>query len=234
MTTKNLFYNAQHAPIGAFSSFTLEFKGKSGGLGIELRKPADQNIYIEFESKDGQRYETLPFFEQVANTSARYDIEKTEEPSDEMQKPAPASQKVLKAFHDSETNRTLEAAMDTWHAGDLAFLIYSPVRFVPDPSTSSEEALKAALVPAVFAELTFDKRQGTRSRRGFFEYEAADAAHVSWLLHPELSYWCWSDQILSGLIGGSKYYPRGVTAIWWLYEGTGNRSLIGQNGGLRV
>jgi hypothetical protein len=61
------------------------------------------------------------------------------------------------------------------------------------------------------------------------EGEAADAAHVSWLLHPELSYWCWSDQILSGLIGGSKYYPRGVTAILWLYEGTGNRSLSMNN-----
>jgi hypothetical protein len=48
---------------------------------------------------------------------------------------------------------------------------------------------------------------------------AADAAHVDWLLHPELSYWCWSDQILNGLICGSKYYPRGVTAILWLLEG---------------
>jgi len=46
----------------------------------------------------------------------------------------------------------------------------------------------------------------------------ADAAHVNWLLHPEKSYWCWSDQIINGVPEGSKYYPRGVTAILWLEE----------------
>ncbi|WLR60194.1 glycoside hydrolase family 52 protein [Guptibacillus hwajinpoensis] len=46
----------------------------------------------------------------------------------------------------------------------------------------------------------------------------ADAAHVKWLTHPELSVWSWSDQIISGEITGSKYYPRGVTSILWLEE----------------
>jgi hypothetical protein len=47
---------------------------------------------------------------------------------------------------------------------------------------------------------------------------AADAAHVDWLTHPTLSIWSWSDQIISGEITGSKYYPRGVTSILWLQE----------------
>jgi hypothetical protein len=47
---------------------------------------------------------------------------------------------------------------------------------------------------------------------------AADAAHVAWLTHPELSIWSWSDQILAGKIIASKYYPRGVTSILWLEE----------------
>ncbi|GGF79475.1 hypothetical protein GCM10010912_25600 [Paenibacillus albidus] len=46
----------------------------------------------------------------------------------------------------------------------------------------------------------------------------ADRTHVDWLTHPELSIWSWSDQIISGEIAGSKYYPRGVTAILWLEE----------------
>jgi xylan 1,4-beta-xylosidase len=50
------------------------------------------------------------------------------------------------------------------------------------------------------------------------EGRAADKAHVEWLTHPELSVWSWSDQIISGEITGSKYYPRGVTAILWLDE----------------
>ncbi|OCT11861.1 beta-xylosidase [Paenibacillus pectinilyticus] len=47
---------------------------------------------------------------------------------------------------------------------------------------------------------------------------AADAAHVKWLTHPTLSIWSWSDQVISGEIVGSKYYPRGVTSILWLEE----------------
>lgn len=48
--------------------------------------------------------------------------------------------------------------------------------------------------------------------------QKADRAHVEWLTHPQLSVWSWSDQIISGKITGSKYYPRGVTAILWLDE----------------
>ncbi|WP_438444163.1 glycoside hydrolase family 52 protein [Gorillibacterium sp. sgz5001074] len=46
----------------------------------------------------------------------------------------------------------------------------------------------------------------------------ADSAHVAWLTDPRNAIWCWSDQILSGLAKGSKYYPRGVTSILWLEE----------------
>lgn len=48
--------------------------------------------------------------------------------------------------------------------------------------------------------------------------ETADEAHVRWLLHPENVYFAWSDQMVSGVARGSKYYPRGVTNILWLSE----------------
>ncbi len=46
----------------------------------------------------------------------------------------------------------------------------------------------------------------------------ADKAHANWLLDEKNHYWAWSDQILAGKAIGSKYYPRGVTAILWLRE----------------
>lgn len=55
----------------------------------------------------------------------------------------------------------------------------------------------------------------------------ADAVHVGWLTHPELSVWSWSDQILAGAITGSKYYPRGVTSILWLEENERTARLSG-------
>jgi hypothetical protein len=50
------------------------------------------------------------------------------------------------------------------------------------------------------------------------EGKRADEAHVQWLTNPEHSKWCWSDQFEAGIIIGSRYYPRGVTAILWLDE----------------
>jgi len=43
----------------------------------------------------------------------------------------------------------------------------------------------------------------------------ADGAHMAWLLEPENAYYAWSDQMLAGKAVGSRYYPRGVTAILW-------------------
>lgn len=50
---------------------------------------------------------------------------------------------------------------------------------------------------------------------GFPASAKADAAHRSWLVAPENSYFAWSDQMVNGVARGSKYYPRGVTAWLW-------------------
>jgi hypothetical protein len=50
--------------------------------------------------------------------------------------------------------------------------------------------------------------------------EQADRAHVAWLKDSENAYYAWSDQMLEGKVVGSRYYPRGVTSILWLGEGT--------------
>jgi len=51
----NIFFNAQHSPIGAFASFTLGSKGAKGGLGLELGKPADQNVFIGIADENSIR-----------------------------------------------------------------------------------------------------------------------------------------------------------------------------------
>jgi hypothetical protein len=48
--SEKIFFNAHHSPMGAFASFTLGYKGASGGLGLELASPANQNIYIGLEA----------------------------------------------------------------------------------------------------------------------------------------------------------------------------------------
>ncbi len=46
----------------------------------------------------------------------------------------------------------------------------------------------------------------------------ADKAHQNWLLNEDNLEFAWSDQMASGIAMGSKYYPRGVSAILWLSE----------------
>ncbi len=44
----------------------------------------------------------------------------------------------------------------------------------------------------------------------------SDAAHVKWMTAGESAYWACSDQFVSGVAKGSKYYPRIVTTVLWM------------------
>lgn len=44
----------------------------------------------------------------------------------------------------------------------------------------------------------------------------ADEAHLDWLMDEDNVYFAWSDQMIAGKAHGSRYYPRGVTAVLWL------------------
>lgn len=168
------FFNAHHAPIGAFASLTLGYKGASGGLGLELDRPANENVYIGIEEED-QTFQLLPFFSEIEDERKRYDLDAEERPEGGV---------TLKAFSDEAVERHYSLTEDTWKAGDLTFTICSPFFPVPDPETSDEESLKKAIVPAVLAEMTIDNRKGNKKRQAFFGYEGRDPyrgmRHISW------------------------------------------------------
>ena len=165
------YFNAQHSPIGAFASFTLGMPGAKGGLGLELGKPADQNVYIGLETRAGGSYEALPFFQ--ADDAAdeerrRYEVEQANQALPDWEGVP------ITAFSADAIRRDFGAATDTWTAGDLTFTVYSPVRAVPDPDAKDDAALMAAVLPAVLAEITVDNRHGTRPRRAYFGYGGSD------------------------------------------------------------
>jgi hypothetical protein len=160
---KNIFFNAQHSPIGAFSSFTLGFKGAKGGMSLELGKPADQNIYIGLEHINDNYYEVLPFHKGTEDESSEYDVEK---------KSLKQEDNILIPFKD--VRREFKLCSDKFSAGDLAFNIYSQVVSVPDPEKATEEEMKKAIIPAVFIEITVDNTKCSKSRRAFFGYQGND------------------------------------------------------------
>ena len=66
-------FNAQHAPAGAFFSFTCGHFGTRGGFGLQIGKPGNQDLYIGV--KDGDRFSdaplrVLPFYEGAAANEA--------------------------------------------------------------------------------------------------------------------------------------------------------------------
>jgi hypothetical protein len=165
--TQDCLFNAHHSPVGAFASFTLGFPGPKGGLGLELGGPADENIFIGVETAEGGSYEALPFFATSADAAKRYDVSGDEGPR----------QGLVRAFPCEQISREFGAACDRWRAGDLTFTIYSPIKPVPEPRRPAGAAMKSALVPAVYAELTVDNTKGARARKAFFGREGGDVRY---------------------------------------------------------
>jgi xylan 1,4-beta-xylosidase len=161
--TPSLFFNTQHSPIGAFASFTLGAKGPCGGLGLELGKPADENILIGLENREGGSFSCLPFCDPVKDDSSTFD---TGTGSQESQCP-------LHPFADDAITRTLKPATDSWKAGDLTFTIHTPVCPAPPPG-AARSVRELAYAPALAVEITVDNRGGSRSRRCFFGFQSND------------------------------------------------------------
>lgn len=165
---KNIFYNANHSPIGAYASFTLGFPGAAGGPGMERTGPADTSCYIGVERREGESYESFPFFKGGSDESRRYDVEKEQ---------TETTEGYFDKFRPGEITRRFRAASDTWCAGDLAFTLYNQVRSIPDPAGCQEEELKEAILPAVLAELTVDNTGCGKMRKAFFGFDAVEARY---------------------------------------------------------
>jgi hypothetical protein len=168
---KNMWFNAHHAPIGAFSSFTLGFPGANGGLDLERGRPPGQKVFVGLERNDGSgAYDALPFFEEVVDESKRYAVGGIGA--------AEAAENVgagaVVALDKGAVQRDFRLTTDTWTAGDLTYRIYSQAGSVPNPETADEDTVKLALVPAVLVEVTVDNTSGSAPRRAFFGYQGDD------------------------------------------------------------
>jgi xylan 1,4-beta-xylosidase len=150
--------------MGAYMSFTCGHFNSGGGIGIELGKPASQNLYIGV--KDGRRaspqpIRCLPFFKggsELHVPASSYEIEESvlAEP-----------RQSLQTYGADQIRRFFGWGSDTWQTPDFKFTVYSPFSPIPEPSTDSE-TLKACLLPAVIATLEVDNRQGTETKTAVF------------------------------------------------------------------
>lgn len=151
-----MHYHTQHAPFGAFASFTIGLPGARGGFGQSLPGPGSQDIYVGYRRLDAEgrpagRWQLLPFYQRPAVAAvAAFTGENTQSASHEPE-----------ALDIASVDRRLGWASDTWRHDRFSFCLFSPFARTADPDTLSEDEARLAFAPVVTAEIGFDNLQGT-------------------------------------------------------------------------
>jgi hypothetical protein len=162
---RNINFNAQHSPMGAFMSFTCGHFGSRGGIGVEIGAPANQDLYIGV--KEGGRYsdqplKCLPFYRGADETNADAFLVEQSGPAEQN------TESLVVPYTAEEIERTYNWATDQWRTEDFTFTVYTPFGEIPDPSKASPTEMRRALMPAVIAEMTVDNTAGVQAKAAFF------------------------------------------------------------------
>lgn len=160
--TGNINFNAQHSPMGAFMSFTCGHFGSGGGIGVEMGKPAGQNLIIGVKRGDRKTkgpVHCLPFCR----------TDRSSEPANYVAEHAAiaAGPPATASYTENQIARHYGWAIDKWETSELSFSLYSPFGSIPEPA-EDRDALRSSLLPAVVATLRVDNREGTTIRTGVF------------------------------------------------------------------
>lgn len=145
-------YHVQHAPFGAFASFTCGLVDAPGGFGQSLRGPARQNLYIGYRTAAAGSWRLLPFLTPPKSQEAAFTGDTTV-----VQPP-----RGFDSLRPADYERTLGWASDTWRAdtGRFGFSLLSPFGEVPDPAKMKRAAARFHLAPLVTGWIEYDNRAG--------------------------------------------------------------------------
>ena len=162
-----IFFNAIHAPVGAFASFTLGSKGASGGLDLELGGPAMQNVFIGIETDRAYVFEALPFFAHSSSPLEKFGLDTAEV--------AASGRIAIRPVAEHAISRSYTITSDRWETEDVKFTIYNQAPALPDPRDESAAAtLRLMLFPGVTAEMEIDNTASDHERTAFFGFAGND------------------------------------------------------------
>jgi hypothetical protein len=156
-------FNVQHAPMGAFSSFTMGHFGTGGGFGSEVGRPARDNLFIGFQ-RQGQPICYFPF---VRTRGREEGAEGAASLAGQADRPLGDGADGARVLGAQEITRAVGWASDGWEAHGFSLSLLSPFFAIPDPERAAPEELARASCPAVFAVLRVDNRGGQGWMKGF-------------------------------------------------------------------
>ncbi len=153
-------YNVQHAPVGAFASFTLGSFNRRGGFASQVGRPGESNLYIGYREGDGDFF-CLPYFEGHSGPDVPFGVTLTHDT------------RMRRVFGEQDIRRELGWASDTIRAGRLTLALYSPFGPIPDPRTAAPSEVAERSCPALIARLELDNTGSDKPMTGVFALDAS-------------------------------------------------------------
>ncbi|CAN5527732.1 hypothetical protein BH09PLA1_BH09PLA1_12070 [soil metagenome] len=159
----NINFNAQHSPMGAFMSFTCGHFGTGGGIGVEIGRPANQNLFIGVKRGDRKSRESIQCLPFARAAHAPGAVSASDFHAGDAHAAAPS----VSFYSKDEISRHYGWATDTWATPDFTFALHTPFGSIPEP-TSDSDSLRLSILPAVIATLTVDNRNGNSTKTAVF------------------------------------------------------------------
>ncbi|WP_438037543.1 glycoside hydrolase family 52 protein [Sorangium sp. So ce128] len=154
-------YNVQHAPVGAFASFTLGSVNRRGGFASQVGRPGGSNVYIGYREGNGQFF-CLPYFETSSAPGSEVPFGVTLTYDTQMRR----------VFGEQDIRRELGWATDTIRAGRITFTLFSPFGAIPDPRTAPAAEVAQRCCPALIARIELDNTGRAEPMTGVFALDA--------------------------------------------------------------
>lgn len=161
-------FHSHHGAFGAYGSFTLGHLRTGGGFNVhDGRAPHRGEIHVGF-GRPSEGLSVLPF-----STPSQADYSAFAAGHSASAQNAP-----IRILGDSELERQLEWATDTWRIPGFSFRLATPFQEIPDPRAAGWDALRPHLLPAVWAELELDNRASSEDAVVFLGIDAGDAGAI--------------------------------------------------------
>jgi hypothetical protein len=172
---RDISFHAQHAPVGAFFSFTVGKFCSTGGMGLEIGKPAEHDVYVGVMKGDGSgagEILALPLFKGgvVSDVEAggggevdAFGLKK-------------AKRAGLTTYGREEIVRRYGLGTDVWETPDFTYTIYTPYFSLPDVERGEDGDGALAVLPAVVSGIEIDNTAGTEDKTLFFAIDFRDPA----------------------------------------------------------
>ncbi|MBD3288782.1 hypothetical protein GF337_08275, partial [candidate division KSB1 bacterium] len=133
--TEMKWFNADHSPTGARSSYVFGMKDRGGGFMVSKSTPPTRSVYMAYKSQ-ATGAKILPFIHSRDYSGSDY-------------------------YRDDEIVREFRFCSDHWETPHFSVTVYSPNWNMPDPAGMDTDQQRLTFCPAQWIEIYWDNSQNS-------------------------------------------------------------------------